>query len=91
MDRMTTTTVVFRCPFMLRTGEGPFPAGHYVVETVEELIPGLSFQAYRRVSTTMTVPVGFGRYAARQTLMIDPKELERALVRDAAAATGVSQ
>jgi hypothetical protein len=85
MERTTITTVVFEHPFMLGTGEGPFPAGSYVVETEEELIPGLSFQAYRRIRTTMNVPIARGIHRALQALVIDPKELEKALQLDVAS------
>ncbi len=87
MERTTTTTAVFQLPFMLGTGEGPFPAGTYIIETEEELIPGLSFQAYRRIRTTMNVPIERGVHTALQALTIDPKELEKALELDAATAT----
>ena len=85
MERTTTTTAVFAHPFMLGSDEGPFPAGSYVIETEEELIPGLSFQAYRRIRTTMNVPIARGIHTALQALVIDPKELERALQLDAAS------
>lgn len=85
MQRTTTTTVVFMHPFMLGSGEGPFPAGSYLVETDEELIPGLSFQAYRRIRTTMNVPAARGIHRVLQTLTIDPTELEEALRLDAAS------
>ena len=83
MMRTTVTTVNFRRAFTLRHGEGPFPPGSYVVETDEELIPSLSFLAYRRISTSMVVPTAIGKTAARQSLEIDPAELSAALLRDA--------
>lgn len=85
MQRTTTTTVVFVHSFMLGSEDGPFPAGSYLVETDEELIPGLSFQAYRRIRTTMNVPAARGIYGALQALTIDPEELEKALRLDAAS------
>ena len=57
-------------------------AGTYIVE-LEELIEGLSFVAYRRLSTTIeTLGKGFGQ-AARQVVTIDPLDLEAALRIDA--------
>lgn len=85
MVRTTTTTVEFAHPFMLGRDEGPFPAGAYVIETEEELILGLSFQAYRRIRTTMTVRVGRGIHSALQALTIDPNELAKARELDAAS------
>ena len=84
-ERTTHTTVVFEHPFMVGTGEGPFPAGTYLIETEEELIPGLSFQAYRRVRTTIKVPIERGIHTALQDLVIDPKELQKAHQLDAAS------
>lgn len=72
---------------MLGAGEGPFPAGTYVIETEEELIPGRSFQAYRRIRTTMSVPIGRGIHTGLQALTIDPRQLEKALELDAASGT----
>ena len=54
--RTTTKSVTFRRPF-LKGADGLQPAGTYVVETEEEAIPALSFLAYRRLSTTMTLSI----------------------------------
>jgi hypothetical protein len=43
-------TVTFARPFSL-SGIKVQPAGTYTVETDEELLPGLSFPAYRRIAT----------------------------------------
>jgi hypothetical protein len=83
MERTTTKTVVFHHPFAVGAVDGLLPPGSYVVETDEELIPGISFLAYRRVRTTMILPIAFGVAGARQVVTIDPQELEVALVRDA--------
>ena len=61
---------------------GQLPAGTYVVETDEELIPGLSFTAFRRVRTTMIVPANFGGTSVRQLVDIDPEDLTAALLQD---------
>lgn len=83
--RTTVATVNFRRAFTLCRGEGPFPPGSYLVETDEELIPSLSFVAYRRISTSMVVPTAFGRTTARQWVEIDPADLAAAQLRDAQA------
>jgi hypothetical protein len=49
--RTTTTRVTFRHPFSIRGADGALPPGIYAVETQEEQLPGLSFLAYRRIST----------------------------------------
>jgi hypothetical protein len=58
------------------------PAGAYEVLTDEELIEGLSFPVYRRVSTMIIVPAP--RTTSIEMLTIDPRELQAALNRDAA-------
>jgi hypothetical protein len=81
LTRSRRTTMVFSRPFTLTGLDHPQPAGTYEVETEEELLEGLSFPAYRRVSTTIT------RSAVRpgallQALQVDPLELEKAHAAD---------
>lgn len=81
LTRSQRTTVVFRRPFVLKGLDRPQPAGTYDIDTEEELLEGLSFPAYRRVSTTMT-PRGQARGAVLQAQLVDPAELEKALEAD---------
>ena len=85
-ERTKQTTVVFRHPTRLDGVDGLLPAGAYCVETDEEQIPGLSFVAYRRVQTTIVVPMRLGANAGRQVVVIEPQALQAALERDARAA-----
>ena len=85
LARMTKTTVSFVRPFVLEGHDQELPAGEYVVETDEELIQGLSFPAYRRVSTTLYVDFLPGRPGQKQAWSIDPKKLDAALILDQAA------
>jgi hypothetical protein len=58
------------------------PAGAYEIVTDEELIEGLSFPVYHRVSTSIMVPA---RHASSiEMLTIDPRDLEAAQERDTA-------
>ncbi len=57
------------------------PAGAYAVDIEEELIEGLSFPAYRRVSTMIM------RHATRagalvQAIPVEPRELAKARAAD---------
>ncbi len=79
-NRTHREVIVFHRPFRLRGWSEAQPAGTYVVETEEELIEGLSFAAFRRVSTTITREVLPG--ATRQTIPVDPVELARAQAAD---------
>jgi hypothetical protein len=75
--------VTFRQPVLLRGLDGPLPAGTYRVEIEEEPIDGLSFLAFRRLATFIRVPVA-GQRGTIQNLLVDPKDLDRALEHDAA-------
>lgn len=95
MTRTSTRTVTFGEPFTLSGLEGEQPAGTYTIETDEELIPSLSFTAYRRTATWLRLPgrregaepsAGFSEVVA-----IDPVELDRVLARDAARGETVSE
>lgn len=80
-DRTRRENVAFNRPFRLKGWAEPHPAGTYAVETEEELIQGLSFPAYRRVSTTITrQPVRPGTLV--QAIPVDPRELVEAQTAD---------
>ena len=80
-NRTRREDVVFKRPFLLKGWVEPHPAGTYDVETEEELIEGLSFPAYRRLSTTITRrPTKPG--ALVQAIPIDPRELAEARAAD---------
>ena len=84
-NRTRREDIVFRRPFALKGWAEPHPAGAYVVDTEEELIQGLSFPAYRGVSTTITrqgIPAG----ALVQAIPVDPRELAMAQAADGATA-----
>jgi len=87
MTRASTMTVRFAEPFTLTGLERAQPAGSYIVETDEELIPNLSFTAYRRTATWIRLPgqrEGGGPSAGHsEVVAIDPVELAAALTRDA--------
>jgi hypothetical protein len=85
LNRTRREDIVFRQPFFLKGWGEPQPAGAYAVHIEEELIQGLSFPAYRRVSTMIT------RQAIRagalvQAIPVDPRDLAKAQAADGAAA-----
>ena len=81
--RSLSKTVLFSKPFLLKGVDRMLPAGDYRVVTDEELIEGLSFPVYRRVSTMIFVPATQGA-SAIEMVTIDPLDLRGALDRDAA-------
>ena len=79
--RTSRKSVTFTQPFSLSGFDEVQPAGTYTVETDEELLPGLSFPAYRRVATLMVLRARGG--APVEVANIDPLELQAAQERDA--------
>ena len=84
--RTSHKTVTFTRPFSLSALDEVQAAGTYTVETEEELLPGLSFPAWRRIATLIFLPSRPGGAFVEQVVNIDPLELEAAQARDAAGA-----
>ena len=84
--RTSHKTVTFARPFALSALDEVQAAGTYTVETEEELLPGLSFPAWRRIATMIFLPSQPGGAFVEQVVNIDPLELEAAQARDAASA-----
>jgi len=73
--RTTRQAITFDQPFALTAVDEVQPAGTYTVDVDEELIEGLSFLAYRRVATTIYLPVPRGGAGSVQAVRVDPGEL----------------
>ena len=76
--RTTRETVTFDHPFSLYAVDGVQPAGTYTVEIDEALIEGVSFLAYRRIATTIYLPLRYGGPRSVQAVRVDPRELDAA-------------
>ncbi|KSV61794.1 hypothetical protein [Sinorhizobium sp. Sb3] len=75
-------TVHFDQPFwMPDLGEIVSP-GDYQVDEDEELIEGISWLAYRRVATFITLPATAANEYRKRLIAIDPEELERLIAVD---------
>jgi hypothetical protein len=85
INRTSKSIAKFNRPFVIDGFEQELPAGDYIIETEEELIEGLSFPAYRRISTTLHVDKIPGRPGQRESWRIVPEALETALIRDRVA------
>jgi hypothetical protein len=79
--RTIRRTITFLQPFYLKGVDRWLPPRDYDVVTDEELIEGLSFSAYHRVSTAIFVPAPSG--SAIEMVTIDPLDIEAAVERDA--------
>jgi len=85
MTRTRRQSIVFNRPFLIKGIDRLLPSGAYEVVTDEELIEGLSFPAYRRVSTMIFVPAQSQNPSSSiEMLTIDPRELQAARDRDIA-------
>jgi len=77
--RTTRSMVTFPHPFALAGYGDQLPAGEYEVVVDEERLEGLSFEAFRRTATYLTVH-GQGRRADRtEMLQITEADLKAAL------------
>jgi len=79
--RTSSKTVTFHRPFFVKGVDRWLPPADYRVVTDEELIEGLSFPAYHRVSTAIFVPAPSG--SAVEMVTINP-QLQAAQEHDAA-------
>ena len=80
--RTSRKTVTFTQPFSL-SGIEVQPAGTYTVETDEELLPGLSFPAHRRIASLIFLRSRGGGPVVEEIANVDPLELQAAQERDA--------
>jgi hypothetical protein len=78
------------CFHLTRRG-GHAAAGDVLIETVEVPLGNLSFLAYRRVSTTITLPAVGAAGLRKQVITIDPNELHDVLAEDASAMKGAGE
>jgi len=83
-QRTTRSTVTFSHPFALSGYDDELPAGGYSVIVEEELLQGLSFEAYHRTATYLLTGGQPGHGATTEMRPVDPMDLEAALIRDRA-------
>jgi hypothetical protein len=83
-SRTTHATITFAHPFRLKGFDRPQGPGTYSVRTDEELIEGLSFPAYGRTATEISIPVSNAGSGSVQLIATDPRELEAAFAADRA-------
>jgi hypothetical protein len=83
--RTRRETIVFHQPFRLRGIDRELPAGSYDVVTDEELIEGLSFPVFRRLTTLITLPCAPPHRTAIEMVAIDPEAVRDAQDADVGA------
>ena len=82
--RTPRNNVVFNHPFELKGVDRLLPPGSYQIVTDEELLEGVSFPVYHRVSTMIIVPAQSGHASSVEMIAIDPSDLEAAQAEDTA-------
>lgn len=75
INRITRVTMTFPKPFLLDGVTGFSPAGRYEVTAEEEPLGDSVTPAYRRISTTIYIPLPAGRIGIGQIVEVDPEEL----------------
>jgi hypothetical protein len=83
-SRSTTSSVAFAHPFRIPGYEDELPAGSYEVIVDEDLLEGLSFEAYRRTGTFLLVGGRPGRRGQTEMRPINWSDLEAAQASDRA-------
>ena len=84
ITRSTRSTLTFANAFAIGDCPRDFPPGKYGILVEEELLQGLSFEAYRRTATYLMVR-GRGSNAGQTTMhMTTREELEHAMACDRA-------
>jgi hypothetical protein len=81
--RTSRKSVTVTQPFSLSGIDEVQPGATYTVESDEELLPGLSFPAYRRVATLIFLRSRGGGPIVEEVVDIDPLELQAAQEGDA--------
>ena len=82
LTRSTRSMVTISNDFMIGESQREFPAGTYEILVEEELLQGLSFEAYRRTGTYLMVRRR-GSHAGQTTMHMTTKEdLEHAMACD---------
>ena len=77
-ERIARQQVTFRGPFFVEGLGRDLPAGTYDIETIEEMIEGLSFLAYRVASMSIAIPLRKDAPHSYQRARIDPSVVRAA-------------
>lgn len=82
LNRTRSETVILKHPFQIADLEPEQPAGEYVAETNEELLTGVSFIAYRRVSVVLYLKEKSKIGTTRQSIWLNPEKFDEILQED---------
>jgi hypothetical protein len=82
MTRSQHRTIHFNAPTLLDGLDYPLAPGDYELNEDEELIEGISWLAYRRVATFITIPPASANGNVSRMLPVDAQALEELLRND---------
>ncbi len=82
MTRTQQRTIHFNARALLDGLDYPLGPGDYELHEDEELIEGISWLAYRRVATFITIPPTSANGNVRRMLPVDAEAIEELLRRD---------
>jgi hypothetical protein len=86
--RSRMETMAFLHPFRLKGVDRMLPAGTYEIISEDEMIEGLSFPVYRRVSTFIMAPAAPPYQSSTEMIPITPLDLADAQRIDAGTQLG---
>ncbi|WP_254778428.1 hypothetical protein [Aliiroseovarius crassostreae] len=82
--------MTFSNAFMIGDSQRKFPAGIYEIVIEEELLQGLSFEAYRRTATYLVVREQGRKAAQTKMYMITMEDLDHAIACDQALTEAIN-
>ena len=86
--RSTRSVVTFSRPFRIAGYEDDLPAGQYEMVVDEDLLEGVSFEAYKRTATYLLIGGPAGGPGVAEMRPVDPRDMDAALARDQAEPSG---
>lgn len=90
LTRSTRSMVTFSNDFMIGDSQRELPPGTYEIIVEEDLIQGISFEAYRRTATYLMIR-GRGSNAGQTTMqVITQEDLEHAIACDRASSETIN-
>lgn len=81
-SRSTRSKIIFRHPFVLPGAVASLPAGEYDILVEEELLQGLTFEAYRRTATFLVA--GASPSGRTEMYPVSERDLQAMMTRDQA-------
>lgn len=83
LTRTIEERVTFNNPFKVPGFKKLIPAGTYRINTMQELLEGLSFLVYRKTNIILYIPTdGVNSSSGERSVIFEPKDFEAFLLKD---------